>query len=369
MGSSLLAFVTLWKVCGLVLPFLSFLLNWLLVLGLSWPLGCLFAKKVIFPKIPQMNTSDKAVIVTGCDTGFGHATALRLNRDGFYVLACCLNSESEGAKKLLRNAYKKDKMKVVQVDVTRDSDILQLKSIVDNLLTKENASGITELYALVNNAGILLNSGIEWGANGPSCEDFEKMFDVNVYGVVRMTRIFLPLLRKSKGRVVNVTSIAARLSAHGFTAYCASKAAAAKFTEGLYMEMAPFGVKCISIEPYQIKTEILNVENMTKAITKAWKDSSEEIRSSYGLDAYKDVVRYVRFISTDESFINPRIEDASDAIADAILSPEPDPVVEVMQLKHYIPHIIISSLPWEVAHHVRLLMQSLVLKKAPALRD
>ena len=364
-ATTLVLIVVFYKSSDILLPLVNFLTNWIIVLIASWFGGSFIAKKFILPHLPKLDTTHKAIIVTGCDTGFGHKTALRLNQEGFFVFACCLNSESEGAKKLTKNAHMKDRMKVIQVDVTKEKDVIKARAVVDEVISSDK-NNITELYAIVNNAGILINSGLEWAA-APSVDDYSKMMEVNFFGVVRMTRMFLPLIRKSKGRVVNVASQAARTSTTGFVGYSCSKAAVAKFTEGLWCELLPYGVKAISIEPFFVKTEIINLENNTKTMKNSWNAADEEVKDFYGQRGYQSVLKYVRFIISDPGIVNPRQEDCSDAIADAILSPEPNPVYEVMPWKHWIPFYVMNTLPWQPLIYARILLERVLLAKSPEL--
>lgn len=203
---SALTFVLLYwtGVFCLLLPLVSWLVNLCLLLVVSWSVGTTVARKYVLPRLPQTDTKQRAVIVTGCDSGFGYYSALKLNEEGFYVFATVINDQSDGASKLKKNARHKDRLQVVRVDVTKDDDIRSLHTQVNTLIDSSDNS-VNQLFGLVNNAGILLNRAIEF-AKAPSIHDFERMFEVNTYGVVRMTRMFLPLIRKSKGRIVNVSS-------------------------------------------------------------------------------------------------------------------------------------------------------------------
>jgi NAD(P)-dependent dehydrogenase (short-subunit alcohol dehydrogenase family) len=204
-STSILVFVALYftGLFSLLLPLVSWLVNLGLLIVVSWAAGRTLANKYILPQLPKTDTKDKAVIVTGCDSGFGYLTALKLNKEGFHVVATVFDAEGAGAKKLKANANKKDRLTVTRLDVTKEEDISRLHDEVNQLLT--SGGPVNQLFGLVNNAGILLNRGIEY-AKAPSVEDFKRQFDVNVYGMVRMTRMFLPLLRKSSGRIVNIAS-------------------------------------------------------------------------------------------------------------------------------------------------------------------
>ncbi|GBL86577.1 Estradiol 17-beta-dehydrogenase 2 [Araneus ventricosus] len=146
----------------------------------------------------KVSSERKTVLITGCDTGFGHLLAKHLDSKGFSVIACCLFPNDNGAKELQKSCS--ERLKVVGLDVTKDESVSQAKEFVTKNLED------SELWAIVNNAGILKGVTIEL----TSLRDFKDSLEVNTLGVVRVTQAFLPLLRKSKGRVVNLTSVAGK---------------------------------------------------------------------------------------------------------------------------------------------------------------
>lgn len=114
------------------------------------------------------------------------------------------------------------------------------------------AIGDGGLDALVNNAGVSEGGPIE----ALTDQDWRWHFDVNVFGLVNLTRECLPLLRQSRGRVVNVGSIGGRVAAPGMAPYSAGKHAVEAISESLRFEMAPFGMKVACVEPGAIATDI-----------------------------------------------------------------------------------------------------------------
>ncbi|PRD22793.1 UNVERIFIED_CONTAM: D-beta-hydroxybutyrate dehydrogenase [Trichonephila clavipes] len=131
---------------------------------------------------------------SGCDTGFGFSIAKRLSRKGFQVFAGCLSPFKNGGLELktVRNVH------CLQMDVSREQDI----NFVSNYI--ERNLGENKLWAVINNAGISKGSEVEI----TSMEKIEEVIDVNLLGTIRVTKAFLPLLRKSKGRIINVASAA-----------------------------------------------------------------------------------------------------------------------------------------------------------------
>lgn len=127
----------------------------------------------------------------GCDSGFGHTLAHKLNEHGFRVYATVLDPESTGAKDLVTGARFEGKTKVLRMDVTNDEEV---KGVYDQIKSDLQENG-EELWALVNNAGIVTFGPLDWG----TIEKYKKIFEVNTFGTVRVTRTFLPLIRRSKG--------------------------------------------------------------------------------------------------------------------------------------------------------------------------
>lgn len=197
------------------------------------------------PKI-RVDPKNHAVLVTGCDTGFGNLLARKLDKAGFKVLACCLFPDGSGAKEL--KAECSSKLSIIKLDVTSDKEVEAAYQEVESQLeasgnrkwpTFQNNNQIsnqtnnhaktnsnifhpttrTELLAVVNNAGILATGEVEFGK---SLEPFEKQLEVNCLGTIRVTKAFCPLLRRCQKspRLVNVTSLAARISLPGECRHC-----------------------------------------------------------------------------------------------------------------------------------------------------
>ncbi|XP_075531618.1 D-beta-hydroxybutyrate dehydrogenase, mitochondrial-like [Dermacentor variabilis] len=142
--------------------------------------------------VTSVSGNGKALLITGCDTGFGHRLAKRLSRDGFLVFAGCLSSMSDGAKQLRASSN----VEVLQLDVPKQ------EQVDDALHAVKKHLGARELWSVVANAGVLRSGLLEW----LSMDTIVDVFDVNVFGVLRVAKTFLPLLKKSKGRVVTVAS-------------------------------------------------------------------------------------------------------------------------------------------------------------------
>lgn len=185
-------------------------------------------------------SSTRAVVVTGASSGIGRATALLLANRGFRVVA---GVRQEGDAEGLRREAP-ETLKVVEIDVTDGTSIGQAIAAV------REEFGQSGIAALVNNAGI--------GVGGPlefiELDAVRRQLDVNVLGVLAVTKGFLPLLRAGRGRIINVGSGLGRVVLPLFGPYCASKAALTALTDALRMELESSGLRVCLVEPGVVDT-------------------------------------------------------------------------------------------------------------------
>ncbi|XP_005532021.1 PREDICTED: retinol dehydrogenase 16-like [Pseudopodoces humilis] len=248
--------------------------------------------------VPRL--SEKHVLITGCDSGFGNLLARQLDARGLRVLAACLTDS--GAAQL--RAATSDRLQTVLLDVTSS------KSIADVTAWVRERVGDQGLWGLVNNAGIAIPTGPnEWLTK----QDFVKVLDVNLIGVVEVTLSLLPLLRRARGRVVNVASVMGRVSFFG-GGYCISKYGVEAFSDSLRLEMNKFGVKVCVIEPGYFKTMITNTDNLEKNFHSIWNKLPEEIKASYGENYLRRLVSTLKVLektyNTDLSLVTNCMEHA-----------------------------------------------------------
>ncbi|SDS72101.1 NADP-dependent 3-hydroxy acid dehydrogenase YdfG [Pseudomonas asplenii] len=174
-------------------------------------------------------------LITGCSSGIGRALADAFRQAGHEVWATARKSEDVAA--LAAAGFT-----AVQLDVN-DGDALQQ-------LAKRIEQHPAGLDILINNAG--------YGAMGPlldgGVEALQRQFETNVFAVVGVTRALLPALRRSRGLVVNIGSVSGVLVTPFAGAYCASKAAVHALSDALRMELAPFGVRVMEVQPGAIDT-------------------------------------------------------------------------------------------------------------------
>ncbi|GFT82673.1 estradiol 17-beta-dehydrogenase 2 [Nephila pilipes] len=189
----------------------------------------------------RVDSCNKAVLITGCDTGFGHLLAKQLDSKGFHVFAACLFPSGEGAMELKKSCSQS--LHVLHMDVTKDDSVKEAAEFVKRNL------GALEFWAVVNNAGITKGFSAELA----HLNDFKNCLEVNTLGIIRVVKAFLPLLKQSKGRIVNVTSFGGVVTFPYFTPYTTSKYAAVGFTNALRQELNIWGIKVISVEPEMFK--------------------------------------------------------------------------------------------------------------------
>jgi len=208
----------------------------------------------------------KAVLITGCDSGFGRITAIKLHTLGVKVFAGCYSKDA--VKNLQQEVAG---VEVFEMDVTNRDHVLAAVKRVE-------AAGLP-LWALINNAGIGISAPIDWCTESM----YRQMTEVNFFAMVFVTKAFLSLLKRSRGRVVNLASVAGSISVANGSAYCATKHAVEAFSDALRREMKPFGVSVAIIEPGWFRTPL--VQNSEPLFRKHYSEAPEEIRTQYG-DAY-----------------------------------------------------------------------------------
>ncbi|XP_028603645.2 retinol dehydrogenase 5-like isoform X1 [Podarcis muralis] len=216
----------------------------------------------------------KYIVITGCDSGFGHALAKYLDQKGFRIIAACLSKE--GSQELLANTSLS--LQTVELDLTDPGSIDKAVEFV-----RAETEGVG-LYGLVNNAGRSIPMApTDW----MQLDDFYKTLDVNLMGLIGITLKLLPLLKKNKGRIVNVSSVLGRLAFLG-GGYCVSKWGVEAFSDTLRRDMHHFGVKVSIIEPGFFKTGVTNIGDIERDLQRLWNQLTPEAKDSYGKKYFLD---------------------------------------------------------------------------------
>lgn len=179
----------------------------------------------------------QVILVTGCSSGIGRATALEAALRGHRVFASARNRND------LADLERRENLTTLALDVT---DPASVRAAVDLVLSRAG-----RIDALVNNAGYAQYGAVE----EVSPEEWRAVFDVNFFGLLDVTRAVLPSMRAAqRGRIVLMSSLGGRVSVPFASPYCASKHALEAVADALRVETAPFGVRVVTVEPGPIDT-------------------------------------------------------------------------------------------------------------------
>jgi 1-acylglycerone phosphate reductase len=182
-----------------------------------------------------MTTSKRTVLITGCsDGGLGAALAIAFHEAGLHVYATA------------RNPSKMTKLSSLDIDILT-LDVLSDSSIASC------ASKLSSLDILVNNAGAEFLMPV----SDASIPDAKKLFDLNVWSYIAMTQAFLPLLLKSKGMIVNQTSVGSVAVLPFQSVYTASKAAIAMFSNSMRLELDAFGITVVDLKTGVVRSNLI----------------------------------------------------------------------------------------------------------------
>jgi NAD(P)-dependent dehydrogenase (short-subunit alcohol dehydrogenase family) len=249
------------------------------------------------------------ILITGCSSGIGRATAEHLGRGGHTVYATARRLDDLAG-------LERAGCRTLALDVLDDAS---MQAAVDAVEAAHGAVG-----ALVNNAGYAVSGAIE----ALSMDAVRTEFETNVFGYVRMAQLVLPGMRRAgRGRIVNVSSVAGRVTMPGAGAYAASKYATEAISDALRFEVRGFGVEVIVIEPGPIRTEFTSSANAALAQAQAgpYADYHAAVAKA---DA-----------ETDESFIAGKPEQVARAIERALTARLPRPRYRVTPISRVLPKV------------------------------
>lgn len=244
-------------------------------------------------------SEQEIVIITGASSGIGAATALRLARQGFHVLAGVRRDKDAAA-------IRAPGIEPLIIDITRPDHIYALAARVH-----EDPQG-RAVRALVNNAGVGINAPVEVFA----IDEWRRLFEVNLFGHIAIIQALLPALVLSKGRVINISSVGGKIAMATYGPYAGTKFAMEAVSDSLRREVAPFGVKVIVVEPGAVTTEMLGrvAETAERVIAGMTPEQ---------LGRYDTLMRAI--ISQAKAAIPKGVsaEEAGRVIGDAIISKRP----------------------------------------------
>jgi short-subunit dehydrogenase len=196
---------------------------------------------------------NKIILITGCSSGFGMLTSARLAAAGHTIYATMRNMQKQDTLKL-ELKRRNTECHILPLDVTNDNSINK----VINTIEKQDS----RLDVLINNAGY----GIGGFFEDLSEDEIRSQFETNFFGVQKVTRSALPLMRATASKsgkdfstkIINISSAQGRSTLPGLGAYGASKFALEGFSESLYFELQPFGVEVVILEPGTYSTKAID---------------------------------------------------------------------------------------------------------------
>ncbi|XP_013191441.2 3-oxoacyl-[acyl-carrier-protein] reductase FabG-like [Amyelois transitella] len=202
-----------------------------------------------------MSFNNKVVLVTGASSGIGAATAVLFAKEGADVVIVARNEVK--LKEVEEDCTKVGKKPlVIKADVCKDDDV---KRIINDTIEKFN-----KLDVLINNAGITRFGRI---LDGKITESFDELINTNLRAVVKLTTLAAPFLIKTKGNIVNVSSIAGiTINTINMGGYCTTKAALSHFSRVSALELAPHGVRVNIVSPGPVYSDILENAGITTKV-------------------------------------------------------------------------------------------------------
>lgn len=243
-----------------------------------------------------------AVLITGASSGIGQACALRFDGLGFSVFAG-VRRQSDGDALRARAS---SRLTPVLIDVTDVDSIAAAAEVVGRAIGPEGLRG------LVASAGVVVAAPLEF----LPLDELRRQLDVNVVGQLAVVQSFLPLIRRAGGRIVLMSSIAGRLPTPFVAPYAASKFALEALADGLRLELRPWGIEVVLVEPGPTATRIW--ERSLAAVDEMIRGLPPEAHALYGraFPALRD--RAMRGASVG---IPP--EQVADAVVDALTARRP----------------------------------------------
>ncbi|XP_022834404.1 uncharacterized protein LOC111362103 [Spodoptera litura] len=234
-----------------------------------------------------MSFQDKVVIVIGASSGIGAAAAIKFAEEGAKVALVGRNQE-----KLNNVAKKCDNPLIIAADITKDEDA---KRIIE-----ETVRHFAKIDILINNAGTGSRTNIQ---DKSYIQIFDRIMSTNLRAMVVLTHLAVPHLVKTKGNIVNISSVAAyRVIIPESSAYCASKAGLDHFTRAVALELAPHGVRVNVINPGPVRTDIIeNTTGVTKEEATARFDSMKTLTALSRVSEPEEVADLILFTASDKS--------------------------------------------------------------------
>ncbi|XP_076247471.1 3-oxoacyl-[acyl-carrier-protein] reductase FabG-like [Calliopsis andreniformis] len=236
-----------------------------------------------------MAFTGKVVLITGASSGIGAATAVHFAQLGASLSLAGRNSQNLAA---VAEKCKPNKPFIVTGELTNEADA---KNVIESTIKHYG-----KLDVLVNNAGILESGGIE----NTSLEQYDRTFNINVRSVYHLTMLAVPHIVKTKGNIVNVSSVCGLRAFSGVLSYCMSKAAVDHFTRCVALELANKQVRVNAVNPGVVRTNLHERSGMESEQLQAFFEHAKETHPLGRPGDVTEVAKAIAFLASDDaSFI------------------------------------------------------------------
>lgn len=233
---------------------------------------------------------NKVAIITGASSGIGRATAIQLAEEGAKITITGRNEEALNRVAEECESICENRPLIVLAEMKEEQEV---KNIIDATIQEYGA-----LHILINNAATLELGGIEY----TSLQQFDNVFNVNVRAIYQLCMLAVPHLVKTKGNIVNVSSINAMCSYPFSLAYNMSKAALDHMTKCMSIELAYRSIRVNAVSPGIVKTEFLKRGGINNTMYSKMMDMSKKSTPYARLGEADDVARAILFLASDDSF-------------------------------------------------------------------
>jgi len=261
----------------------------------------------------------QSVLITGASTGIGQACALQMDRLGWRVFAGVRREADAAALK----AAASPNLEPLILDVTQAEQVTAAAEQVTALV------GESGLHGLVNNAGISIAGPLEF----IPMDLLRHQFEVNVLGQVGVIQAFLPFLRRAGGRMINISSTGGLVAVPGMGPYAASKFALEALSDSLRIELSPWGIKVILVEPGSIATPIWE---RSMSIADTWLAKAPPRM----FELYGPYIPILRAWAVKGSQRGLPVERVSEIVAHALTTPHPKARYLIVRGSHLSVHLL-----------------------------
>ncbi|XP_070155790.1 3-oxoacyl-[acyl-carrier-protein] reductase FabG-like [Polyergus mexicanus] len=233
-----------------------------------------------------MSFAGKVVLITGASSGIGAATAVHLAQLG---ASLSISGRNKDNLNKVAEQCGQSKPFIVTGELTDETDV---KNIIESTI---NHYG--KLDVLINNAGVLENGSIE----STSLEQYDRVFNTNVRSVYQLTALAVPHLIKTRGNIVNISSVGGLRSFPNCLAYCMSKAALDQFTHCIALELGPKQVRVNAVNPGVVETNLHRRSGMNEKQLQAFFEHSKETHILGRTGDVTEVAKTIAFLASDDA--------------------------------------------------------------------